>query len=110
MLDADAEAGLAIGGIGAVVGAAFRHDDEPDMNKRTLTLNGVEVPYFAPAGWSGPATGGNLPATALPVGRTRAGLPYGAQAIGPYLEDRTTLAFAGLVERAFGGFVAPPGY
>ena len=42
--------------------------------------------------------------------RTRAGLPYGAQAIGPYLEDRTTIAFSGLVEREFGGFVAPPGY
>ena len=89
---------------------AFPHDDEPDMNKRTLMLNGMEVPYFAPAGWSGLATGANLPSTAFPVGRTRAGLPYGAQAIGPYLEDRTTIAFSGLVEREFGGFVAPPGY
>jgi amidase len=29
------------------------------------------------------------------------------QIIGPYLEDRTTIAFAGLVEREFGGFVPP---
>jgi len=90
--------------------AAFPHDEEQDITKRVLTLNGAEVPYFAPAGWSGLATGGNLPSTAFPVGRTRGGLPYGAQAIGPYLEDRTTLGFAGLVEREFGGFVRPPGY
>jgi amidase len=89
---------------------AFPHDDEPDMAKRTLILNGQTVPYFAPAGWSGPATSANLPATALPVGRTRAGLPFGAQAIGPYLEDRTTIGFAGLVEREFGGFQRPPGF
>ena len=34
----------------------------------------------------------------------------GAAAVGPYLEDRTTIAFAALAEREFGGFVAPPGY
>jgi amidase len=28
--------------------------------------------------------------------------------IGPYLEDRTTIAFAELVAREFGGFVPPP--
>jgi amidase len=90
--------------------AAFPHDDEPDMSKRVLTLNGRQVPYFAPAGWAGLATSANLPATAVPVGRTRAGLPYGLQVIGPYLEDRTTLAFAALAEREFGGFQAPPGF
>jgi amidase len=30
------------------------------------------------------------------------------QILGPYLEDRTTLTFAHLVERELGGFVAPP--
>jgi amidase len=35
------------------------------------------------------------------------GLPIGLQIIGPYLEDRTTIAFAELVEREFGGFVPP---
>jgi hypothetical protein len=28
--------------------------------------------------------------------------------IGPYLEDRTTIEFARLIEREFGGFVPPP--
>jgi amidase len=88
---------------------AFPHDDEPDMQKRTLRLNGEEVSYFAPAAWAGLATLGNLPSTVIPVGQTRAGLPFGAQVIGPYLEDRTTLGFANLAEREFGGFRPPPG-
>ena len=50
----------------------------------------------------------NLPATAAPIGFTRGGLPIGVQVIGPYLEDRTTIAFAGLLEREFGGFTPPP--
>jgi len=39
----------------------------------------------------------NLPATAVPIGQTDGGLPIGAQVIGPYLEDRTTIRFAGLI-------------
>jgi amidase len=35
-------------------------------------------------------------------------LPIGVQIIGGYLEHRTTIAFAGLLESAFGGFGAPP--
>lgn len=46
----------------------------------------------------------------FPAGRTRAGLPIGLQAMGPYLEDRTPIHFAALVARELGGFVAPPGY
>jgi amidase len=44
----------------------------------------------------------HLPATAAPIGRTRDGLPIGAQFIGPFLEDLTTIAFAGQVAAAFG--------
>jgi amidase len=89
---------------------AFAHIDEPDSTKRTLTIGGQPTPYFAQLAWAGIATFPDLPATAFPVGRSRAGLPFGAQAIGPYLEDRTTIGFAGLVEREFGGFQAPPGF
>jgi amidase len=32
------------------------------------------------------------------------------QIIGPNLEDRTTIAFAELIEREFGGFVPPPAF
>jgi amidase len=44
----------------------------------------------------------------MPIGMDCDGLPIGMQIIGPFLEDRTTLAFADLAEREFGGFVAPP--
>jgi len=50
-----------------------------------------------------------LPATAFPWGATRAGLPIGMQAVGPYLKDRTPLRFAQLLERQHGGFAPPPG-
>lgn len=40
----------------------------------------------------------NLPATVAPVDRTATGLPIGIQIIGPYLEDRTTIELAGLIE------------
>ncbi len=88
---------------------AFPHDDEPDPFRRTLVINGAATPYFAPAAWASLATLGNLPSTVIPVGQTRSGLPFGAQVIGPYLEDRTTIGFAALAERAFGGFRPPPG-
>jgi amidase len=88
--------------------AAFPHVDEPDGARRTLTINGHETPYFAQLAWAGPATLGNLPSTAAPIGQTRGGLPIGAQLIGGFLEDRTTIGFAGLMEREFGGFRAPP--
>ena len=35
-------------------------------------------------------------------------LPIGVQIVGPYFEDRTTIAFATLLEWEFGGFVPPP--
>jgi hypothetical protein len=36
------------------------------------------------------------------------GLPIGVQIFGPSLGDRTTIAFAELLEREFGGFMPPP--
>ncbi len=89
---------------------AFPHDDNPDMLARQLMVNGQPEPYFGQLAWPGMATLAHLPATAAPIGLTKGGLPIGAQIIGPYLEDRTTIAFAGLLEQAFGGFKAPPGY
>ncbi|HET6927118.1 MAG TPA: amidase family protein, partial [Hyphomicrobiaceae bacterium] len=58
--------------------------------------------------WPELATTSGLPATVAPIDRAETGLPIGVQIIGPYLEDRTTLAFAELIEREFGGFTPPP--
>jgi amidase len=90
--------------------AAFPHTGDTDRQGRTLTVDGQATPYFDQLAWAGMATYANLPATVAPLGRTQAGLPFGVQIIGPYLEDRTTIAFAGLLEREFGGFSPPPGY
>ncbi|MBJ7412339.1 MAG: hypothetical protein JHD15_18520 [Phenylobacterium sp.] len=87
---------------------AFEHVDEPDGARRILNIDGQATPYFNQIAWPGVALLPNLPATAAPIGFTRGGLPIGAQIIGPYLEDRTTIAFARLLEREFGGFKAPP--
>lgn len=88
---------------------AFPHDQAPASFTRQIEVDGKPVPYVATMlGWPGVATLPDLPATAVPLERTEAGLPIGAQIVRPHLEDRTTLAFAALMEREFGGFVPPP--
>jgi amidase len=82
--------------------AAFPHDPS-EWSTRTLTINGAPTPYGAQIAWSGIATFPGLPSTCAPIGKTRGGLPVGVQIIGPAYEDRTTIAFAGLVERELGG-------
>jgi amidase len=85
--------------------AAYPHADG-DQSLRTLVIDGVEVPYLHNIIHSHWAIFGGQPATAFPAGCNQAGLPLGLQAIGPYLEDRTTLRLAQLLER----FERPPGY
>jgi amidase len=88
---------------------AFPHDHSDRLTRR-IDIDGTSHSYGHQAVWAGLATLTGLPATALPIGRSDQGLPVGAQILGPYLEDRTTIAFAGLIEREFGGFVAPPDF
>ncbi len=56
--------------------------------------------------WIALATLTHLPATVVPVGRTASGLPVGIQIVGPYLEDRTTLA-VGAADRGAARRVRP---
>ena len=88
--------------------AAFPHDHR-DINARTLRINGKDEPYFQ-LFWAGHAVNAYLPATVAPAGRTRSGLPVGVQIIGPYLEDRTPIAFAAQLADVLGGFTPPPGF
>ena len=88
---------------------AFPHDHR-DMNARRILVDGEEIPYANQSMWSALATLTGLPATAIPISRSDDGLPIGMQIVGPHLEDRTTITFAQLAEREFGGFVAPPGF
>jgi amidase len=71
-----------------------------DWGERRVMIDGEPHPFADQLAWVGMATYANLPATAVPIGVTAGGLPIGAQIIGPYLEDRTTLALARLLERA----------
>ena len=90
---------------------AFPHDHSMPIEARYIEIDGKAYPYAdACFVWADPATTCGLPVTAAPIGLSPAGLPIGVQIIGPYLEDRTTIAFAALLEREFGGFVPPPGY
>jgi amidase len=85
---------------------AFPHDHAPQRMRR-LDIDGKSVPYGDQKAWIGVAALTGLPATVAPIGRSESGLPIGVQIIGGYLDDRTTIAFAGMIEREFGGFVAP---
>jgi amidase len=86
---------------------AFPHDHSHDQEERRILINGEPHPYLDKLIWPGVATLPGLPATALPIGRSPEGLPIGAQIIGPWLEDRTPLHLARLIEREFGGFHPP---
>jgi amidase len=86
---------------------AFPHDHTP-MATRELDIDGQKRSYFYQLAWAAPATLNGLPATTAPIGRTDSGLPIGVQIIGGFLDDRTTIAFAGMVEREFGSFTPPP--
>ena len=87
---------------------AIPHDHNPDVHaRRIITDQGVR-PYFDLLHWAAPATVAHLPAAVAPAGRDPQGLPIGVQIICAEEEDRTAIAITGMIERAHGGFVAPP--
>jgi amidase len=89
---------------------AFPHDDS-FFYDRTLLVDGVRHPYYRLSSIPALASLPGLPATVFPTGRRAAtGAPIGLQVMGAYLEDRTTLRFARLVEQEIGGFVPPAGF
>lgn len=90
---------------------AWPHDHSPDRPARLLNVDGQTYPWMDTLrAWGGVATVPGLPATAAPIGLSEDGLPIGVQIIGPEYEDRTSIAFASLLAREFGGFVPPPGF
>jgi amidase len=87
---------------------AYPHDHSQDQEARRMDIDGKDYPYTDQLAWPGIATLPGLPATAIPIGLSPEGLPIGVQIVGPWLEDRTPLRLAELIEREFGGFVPPP--
>ena len=90
--------------------AAFAHDHrEPKADRRIATPEGPRN-YWDTLRWIEPATLTGCPATSAPIGLTSSGLPVGMQVMGPYQEDATPIAFAGLLSKELGGFQPPPRY
>jgi amidase len=87
---------------------AYPHDHSEDQETRRINIDGKDYSYPDQLAWPGIATLPGLPATAIPIGLSAEGLPIGVQIVGPWLEDRTPLKLAELIEREFGGFVPPP--
>jgi amidase len=72
-----------------------------------LDVDGRAVPHLDMLKWSALASGADLPAAAVPVTRTAAGLPTGVQVIAAKGEDRTAIAVAAMLE-ALGCRYEPP--
>ena len=89
---------------------AVPHDHSSTPDQRRITIDGKDYPSTDQLVWQGIANLTGLPATAVPIGFSSEGLPIGVQIVGPWLEDRTPLKLAELIEREFGGFVAPPAF
>jgi amidase len=87
--------------------AAFPHDARP-FEERTVATPEGERPYQDQAFWISHASLPGLPAVAAPAGRTPAGLPVGAQLLGPLHEDDTAITFAELLGEVAGGYEPPP--
>ena len=83
---------------------AFLHDHSWPSGTRQLDIDGKKMPYDNQIARAGIATSNGLSATTMPIERDGRGLPIGVQIIGGFLDDRTSIAFAGIVEREFGGF------
>ena len=90
--------------------AAFEHDHTP-IEERLTRFNDEDISHIeAVMPWAGLTINSYLPASIAPIGQTPGGLPVGVQIVGPYLEDRTCLHMAQILEETFGRLPPPPGF
>jgi amidase len=87
---------------------AFAHIHEGNVYSRRFMVDGRERDYADLLAWTTQFGYVYLPSTVVPVGWTDDGLPVGIQVVGPYLGDRSTLAFAKFLETLLGGYRVPP--
>lgn len=86
---------------------AFTHRHEGLLPQRVIEVDGVSVPYPHLFDWIALASALHLPALAVPVPRTDAGLPIGAQLIGRWHGEDRLLDLADALESQTGGFQPP---
>lgn len=89
---------------------AFPHDQAGERHERTIPVNGRRVPVTDQMFWAGLASFYLLPGTVAPLGLSAEGLPFGVQILGGMYEDRTTIAVAAMLEKAWRAFTPPPGW
>lgn len=87
---------------------AIPHDHSQPMFKRKITVADKPRAYMDQFCWIAMATLLGLPATSVPIGKTKDGLPFSIQVIGAPGMDLTTIGFAELLEEAgLAGFQPP---
>jgi amidase len=87
---------------------AIRHDFTPDFFARRLQTSAGALPYYDLLKWASLASLAHLPAAVAPVALDAEGLPCGVQIVCAFDEDRSAVAIAAMLEKALGGFRAPP--
>lgn len=85
----------------------FLHQQEGHFGNRTLICNGESRPYADLIKWTILTGMAYLPASVPPIGLTSSGVPSSLQVVGPYGADYLTIALAGRIAEACGGFVPP---
>lgn len=89
---------------------AFPHDQEGERIHRKIVVNNKKEPVTDQLFWAGYTGAFYLPSTVAPVGLASDGLPVGLQIVAPHGHDKRAIAFAKMMERELGGFIAPKGY
>jgi amidase len=94
----------------AAATTAFPHNQSGERWERMVRVNGADQPSTTQMLWAGYSGMVFLPSTVAPIGRADDGMPVGVQIVGPQYGDLTSIRFAELIEREYGGFVPPPGF
>ncbi|HET6609910.1 MAG TPA: amidase [Rhodopila sp.] len=90
--------------------AALPHRQDGEPWERKIEIDGRTIAYNDLLFWPGITCGFHLPASVVPIGTTRGGLPIGVQIAGPLFGDRSTLAAAALIEASGYVFKPPAGW
>jgi amidase len=87
---------------------AFPHVQSGQRWERMLKVDGQDQPSTQQLFWAGYPGLCGLPATAVPLGLSPAGLPVGAQIVGPVFGDPVCLRLARWLEAHYRAFVPAP--